>query len=76
MAVSVNAPLPTLNVGGGPQNIRYSDFLKLVDADRIEKVTFTADGTKLLGVDVEGALVKIDALMDDPDLLPALVKHR
>ena len=71
MSINVDAPLPTSS-----QNIRYSDFLKLVDADRIEKVTFTADGTKLLGVDVEGAKVKIDALMDDPDLLPTLVKHR
>eukprot|EP00590_Aulacoseira_subarctica_P001440 CAMPEP_0172416788 /NCGR_PEP_ID=MMETSP1064-20121228/3286_1 /TAXON_ID=202472 /ORGANISM="Aulacoseira subarctica , Strain CCAP 1002/5" /LENGTH=191 /DNA_ID=CAMNT_0013154685 /DNA_START=157 /DNA_END=729 /DNA_ORIENTATION=+ len=77
MSINVDAPLPTSSpVRGGPQNIRYSDFLKLVDADRIEKVTFTADGTKLLGVDVEGAKVKIDALMDDPDLLPTLVKHR
>ncbi|KAL7514720.1 hypothetical protein ACHAXN_012102 [Cyclotella atomus] len=31
------------------QNIRYSDFLKLVKERRVEKVTFDADGTQLMG---------------------------
>ena len=31
------------------QNIRYSDFLKLVKQRRIEKVTFDTDGTQLIG---------------------------
>merc|ERR1712157_48945 len=37
-----------------------------------EKVTFSADGTKLLGVDTDGVRVKIEALPNDPDLLTAL----
>jgi len=40
--------------GGAPTTIRYSEFLKLVDGDEIEKVTFSSDGTKLLGVDNDG----------------------
>jgi cell division protease FtsH len=31
------------------QNIRYSDFLKLVKQRRVEKVTFDTDGTQLVG---------------------------
>ena len=31
--------------GGAPTPVRYSDFIKLVRADRVEKVTFNADGT-------------------------------
>lgn len=35
-------PRPSLErtMRSGPQNIRYSDFLKLVDYDQIDKVTF------------------------------------
>ncbi len=35
-------PRPALErtMRSGPQNIRYSDFLKLVDDDQIDKVTF------------------------------------
>ena len=43
-----------------PQNIRYSDFLKSVNSNTYEKVTFSSDGTKLLAVDVDGNRVKID----------------
>ena len=60
----------------GPADVRYSDFVKLVNADRIEKVTFSSDGTQLLGVDVDGARVKIEALPNDPDLLTQLTQHK
>merc|ERR1719410_3310969 len=62
--------------GGAPVDVRYSDFLRLVNGDRIEKVTFSADGTKLLGVDTDGVRVKIEALPNDPDLLTALTNHK
>merc|ERR1719356_1132952 len=55
--------------GGAPVDVRYSDFLKLVNGDRIEKVTFSADGTQLLGVDTDGTRIKLEALPNDPDLL-------
>jgi len=60
----------------GPTDVRYSDFLRLVNADKIEKVTFSADGTQLLGVDVDGTRVKIEALPNDPDLLTQLTQHK
>lgn len=60
----------------GPTDVRYSDFLRLVNADRIEKVTFSSDGSQLLGVDVDGARVKIEALPNDPGLLTQLTSHK
>ena len=83
MAMAVDMP-PAQNVdvpviqksSYGPVDVRYSDFLKLVNADKIEKVTFSADGTQLLGVDVDGTRVKIEALPNDPDLLTQLTNHK
>lgn len=69
-------PVIQQNSFGQPTELRYSDFLKLVNADRIEKVTFNADGTQLLGVDVDGARVGIEALPNDPDLLTQLSNHK
>ena len=60
----------------GPTDIRYSDFLKFVNNDRIEKVTFSSDGTQLLGVDTDGVRLKIEALPNDPDLLTQLTSHK
>jgi hypothetical protein len=60
----------------GPIDVRYSDFLKLVDSDKIEKVTFSADGTQLMGVDVDGTRTTIEALPNDPDLLNQLTSHK
>merc|ERR1719287_27284 len=62
--------------GGAPVAVRYSDFLKLVNGDRVEKVTFSADGTKLLGVDTDGTRIKLEALPNDPDLLTQLTTHK
>ena len=60
----------------GPTDIRYSDFLKLVDGDKVEKVTFSADGTQLLGVDNDGTRLKIESLPNDPGLLSQLTDHK
>ncbi|CAJ1942572.1 unnamed protein product [Cylindrotheca closterium] len=60
----------------GPTGVRYSDFLKLVDGDKIEKVTFSSDGSELLGVDVDGTRIKIEALPNDPELLTQLTSHK
>jgi len=69
-------PVVTVNKYGQPTDLRYSEFLKLVDANRVEKVTFSADGTQLLGVDVDGARIKIAALPNDPELLQTLTSHK
>lgn len=72
-----NNNLPVIESrGGAPVDVRYSDFVKLVNANRIEKVTFSADGTKLLGVDTDGVRVKIESLPNDPDLLTILTGHK
>ena len=60
----------------GPTDVRYSDFLSLVNSDKVEKVTFSSDGTQLLGVDVDGTRLKIEALPNDPDLLTQLTSHK
>jgi hypothetical protein len=71
-----NLPVIQQNSYGQPTDVRYSDFVKLVNADRIEKVTFSADGSQLLGVDVDGVRVKIEALPNDPSLLTELTSHK
>lgn len=73
--VTVVQPQRT-RVGGAPAAIRYSEFLKLVEDDQIEKVTFSSDGTKLLGVDTDGGRLAISSLPNDPDLLNSLTKHK
>jgi hypothetical protein len=75
-ATSNNLPVIQQNSYGQPTDVRYSDFLKLVKADRLEKVTFSADGSQLLGVDVDGVRVKIEALPNDPSLLTELTGHK
>ena len=76
-AAAAEPNLPVIQSrGGAPVDVRYSDFVKLVDANRIEKVTFSADGTQLLGVDTEGVRIKIEALPNDPDLLTQLTSHK
>jgi cell division protease FtsH len=60
----------------GPTDVRYSDFLRLVGANKVEKVTFSSDGSQLLGVDVDGTRIKIEALPNDPDLLTQLTAHK
>lgn len=85
MAMDMDAPPPPStpdipviqrSAGGAPTDIRYSDFLKLVNANMIEKVTFSADGTKLLGVSSDGTRLQIASLPSDPDLLTQLTTHK
>lgn len=55
---------------------RYSDFFDAVSNDKVEKVTFSADGGKLMAVDIDGNRFKLDALPQDPDLLKTLTDHK
>jgi len=73
---STIAPAAQQNAYGQPTEVRYSDFLKQVQTDKIEKVTFSADGTQLLGVDVDGSRIRIEALPNDPELLTQLTSHK
>uniref|UniRef100_A0A6S9BBK1 AAA+ ATPase domain-containing protein n=1 Tax=Ditylum brightwellii TaxID=49249 RepID=A0A6S9BBK1_9STRA len=75
--INNNDNLPVIQTrGGAPADVRYSDFLKLVNADKIEKVTFSADGTQLLGIDTDGDRIRIEALPNDPELLTQLTSHK
>lgn len=77
MPPTANSDLPVIQRSQyGPTDVRYSDFLRLVSGDRIEKVTFSADGSQLLGVDVDGTRLKIEALPNDPSLLTELTTHK
>ena len=76
VSTTSNLPVIQANSYGQPTDVRYSDLLKLINADRIEKVTFSADGSQLLGVDVDGARLKIETLPNDPDLLTQLTNHK
>jgi hypothetical protein len=71
----VDAPIVKQS-GYGPADVRYSEFLKMIDSNKIEKVTFSADGTQLLGVDVDGARLQIESLPNDPSLLTELTSHK
>jgi cell division protease FtsH len=76
-ATTTTTEVPTIQRNQyGPTDVRYSDFLKLVNKDKIEKVTFSADGTQLLGVDVDGTRLKIESLPNDPELLTQLTSHK
>merc|ERR1719162_1154358 len=68
--------IPVIQSRGGVADVRYSDFLKMVNGDKVEKVTFSADGNQLLGVDTDGTRLKIEALPNDPDLLNSLTSHK
>jgi len=61
---------------GGVQNWRYSEFMSAVEEDTVEKVTFSADGRRVLAVDTDGNRYKLDALPNDPSLLDTLTKHK
>ena len=73
---AVAPPTVERRAGGAPSIVRYSEFLKLVDQNEIEKVTFSSDGTKLLAVDTDGGRIAINALPNDPDLLTQLTSHK
>ncbi|CAN8070896.1 unnamed protein product [Agarophyton chilense] len=70
---SDSTPAPVSN---GVQDWRYSQFIDAVENDQVEKVTFSADGQRLLAVDTDGNRFKLDALPNDPDLLKTLTGHK
>lgn len=73
MSADPAAPAPAAN---GVQDWRYSEFIRAVEKDQVEKVTFSADGQRLLAVDTDGNRYKLDALPNDPDLLKTLTGHK
>ena len=55
---------------------RYSEFIKEVLGDNVEKVTFSSDGQQLLAIDTDGNRHKLEAIPNDPELLNTLTSHK
>jgi cell division protease FtsH len=60
---------------GLPAKWIYSKFLDEVEKNHVEKVTFSPDGKKAVGVDEEGDKFTVD-IPNDPNLLSFLVQHK
>lgn len=60
---------------GVPEKWIYSKFLDEVEKDNVEKVTFSPDGKKAVGVDDDGDRFTVD-IPNDPNLLSFLVQHK
>lgn len=70
------SPSTPLTAGNTVRDWRYSEFITAVENDQVEKVTFSADGQRLLAVDTDGNRYKLDALPNDPELLKTLTSHK
>lgn len=60
---------------GIPEKWIYSKFLDKVENNHVEKVTFSPDGKKALGIDDDGDRFTVD-IPNDPNLLSFLVQHK
>ena len=60
---------------GVPEKWIYSKFLDETEKDNVEKVTFSPDGKKAVGVDSDGDRFTVD-IPNDPNLLSFLVQHK
>lgn len=66
---------PKAQQPGVPEKWIYSKFLDEVEKDDVEKVTFSPDGKKAVGVDTDGDRFTVD-IPNDPNLLSFLVQHK
>lgn len=73
---SIADPASPAQTPNAVQDWRYSEFIRAVEKDQVEKVTFSSDGQRLLAVDTDGNRFKLDALPSDPDLLKTLTNHK
>eukprot|EP00179_Madagascaria_erythrocladioides_P011022 CAMPEP_0198364772 /NCGR_PEP_ID=MMETSP1450-20131203/153835_1 /TAXON_ID=753684 ORGANISM="Madagascaria erythrocladiodes, Strain CCMP3234" /NCGR_SAMPLE_ID=MMETSP1450 /ASSEMBLY_ACC=CAM_ASM_001115 /LENGTH=844 /DNA_ID=CAMNT_0044072211 /DNA_START=66 /DNA_END=2601 /DNA_ORIENTATION=+ len=65
MARTEDSTATQRQMNAGSQTVadwRYSEFFDAVINDKVEKVTFSADGSRLLAVDIDGNRFKLDAL--------------
>jgi len=60
---------------GVPEKWIYSKFLDEVEKNDVEKVTFSPDGKKAVGVNNDGDRFTVD-IPNDPNLLSFLVQHK
>lgn len=75
LAPQVAREAPKAQQPGTPQKWIYSKFLDQVEKDQVEKVTFSPDGKRAVGVDNDGDRFTCD-IPNDPNLLSFLVQHK
>eukprot|EP01041_Mallomonas_annulata_P002559 gene2559-4995_t len=75
VAPQVVRTAPKAQQSGSPEKWIYSKFLDEVEKDDVEKVTFSPDGKKAVGVDTDGDRFVVD-IPNDPNLLSFLVQHK
>jgi cell division protease FtsH len=75
MAPQVAREAPRAAQPGTPEKWIYSKFLDQVEKDQVEKVTFSPDGKRAVGVDNDGDRFTCD-IPNDPNLLSFLVQHK
>jgi hypothetical protein len=75
LAPQVAREAPRAAQPGTPQKWIYSKFLDQVEKDQVEKVTFSPDGKRAVGVDNDGDRFTCD-IPNDPNLLSFLVQHK
>lgn len=74
VAVRQQSPVKAV-LPGAVEKISYSKFLEKIEANQVEKVTFSPDGKRALGVDEDGDKFTLD-IPNDPNLLSFLVQHK
>eukprot|EP00595_Chromulina_sp_UTEXLB2642_P003462 CAMPEP_0196763718 /NCGR_PEP_ID=MMETSP1095-20130614/4592_1 /TAXON_ID=96789 ORGANISM="Chromulina nebulosa, Strain UTEXLB2642" /NCGR_SAMPLE_ID=MMETSP1095 /ASSEMBLY_ACC=CAM_ASM_000446 /LENGTH=834 /DNA_ID=CAMNT_0042117497 /DNA_START=98 /DNA_END=2602 /DNA_ORIENTATION=- len=75
LAPDVVRQAPKAAQPGLPEKWIYSKFLDQVENNHVEKVTFSPDGKKAVGIDDEGDRFTVD-IPNDPNLLSFLVQHK
>jgi cell division protease FtsH len=75
LAPQVARQAPKAQQPGVPEKWIYSKFLDETEKDNVEKVTFSPDGKKAVGVNTEGDRFTVD-IPNDPNLLSFLVQHK
>ena len=60
---------------GTPEKWIYSKFLDEVEKNDVEKVTFSPDGKRAVGINTDGDRFTVD-IPNDPNLLSFLVQHK
>ena len=75
LSPQISRQAPKAQQASTPEKWIYSKFLDQTEKDNVEKVTFSPDGKKAVGVDTEGDRFTVD-IPNDPNLLSFLVQHK
>jgi hypothetical protein len=77
VAEAPTAKVSNKSESSGVQYWRYSEFINAVEENQVREVTFSADGERVLAVDIDGNRFKLDGLTpNDPSLIDTLRKKK